>query len=369
MAKLGLPYLRISFIERGIAAIGRSQRGVVALVLQDENLQGNYTCYTNSDIPKQLSEKNKEQVQLAMIGNTRTPRKVIVCVEQSASADTPKFSTDSPAFKYLETERFDYLAVPFADAKDSLAISTWVKGLNDNFDKRCKGVLANTPADSRKIINYTHEEVKSALGTYTPSQYTGRIAGLIAGTPPQIAPTYSVLPELTDCTNYTREEIAEKIGKGEFVLLNDGEKIKVARGVNSLVTTSELQGESFRKIKIVEIMDIIADDIQHEAEDSYLGKYANTYDNKLLLCQAIRGYLEQLELESLINPGHTEVGIDVEAQRAFLKSIGYTTNDGRPVEEMEVQEIKEADTKDNVFIKIQCRILDAIEEINVRAFI
>lgn len=369
MAKLGLPYLKITFIERGIAAIQRSKRGVVALVLQDKKVEGNFIVYTTSDIPEGIDEKNKEQIKLAMMGNRTTPRKLVVAIEKNENADAPKFVTTSPAFKYLETERFDYLAVPFADVKDSQEIATWIKTLNDNYEKRCKAVLANTPADNRKIINYTHEEVSDVEKTYLTTEYTSRIAGLIAGTPPQIATTYATLPELKTCTSYTREEIGKKIGQGEFVLLNDGEKIKVARGVNSLITTSELEGESFRKIKIVEIMDIIADDVQMTAEDSYLGKYANTYSNKILLCEAIKGYLEKLELENLINPGHTEVGIDVEAQKAYLRGIGYRTNDNRNVDEMEVQEIKEADTKDQVFIMIKCKILDAIEEINIRAFI
>lgn len=33
MAKLGLPYLHIRFTEQGIARIGRSERGIVALVV------------------------------------------------------------------------------------------------------------------------------------------------------------------------------------------------------------------------------------------------------------------------------------------------------------------------------------------------
>ena len=53
----------------------------------------------------------------------------------------------------------------------------------------------------------------------------------------------------------------------------------------------------------------------------------------------------------------------MEAQKAYLKSIGID------ISEMREQEIKEANTRDKVFIAIKCRILDAIEEINLRVFI
>lgn len=365
MAKLGLPYLHIRFIEQGTARIGRSVRGIVALVLQEKQMKGTYDIYTASDIPKELSEKNREQVELALIGYQKTPKKLIVVVEQSETADNPKFDVTTEAFKMLETLRWDYLAVPFADETDSEKIATWIKTLNDNKDKRCKFVAANVNADNKKIINFTMPSVSTKAKEYKTNEYTSRIAGLIAGTPMQIACTYAPLPELKACTHFTQEEIGQRIGKGEFVLLNDGEKIKVARGVNSLVTTSQIEGESFRKIKIVDIMDAMADDIQWAAQDSYIGKYANSYDNKVKLMSAILGYMEVLEDDGLLAKGCSHVEINIEAQKAFLKSMAHETVDGRNVDEMDLKEIKEADTKDKVFIKAYCKILDAIEEIEL----
>ena len=53
----------------------------------------------------------------------------------------------------------------------------------------------------------------------------------------------------------------------------------------------------------------------------------------------------------------------MEAQKTYLKSIGIN------ISEMTEQEIKEYNTRDKVFIAIKCKILDAIEEINLRVFI
>ena len=51
--------------------------------------------------------------------------------------------------------------------------------------------------------------------------------------------------------------------------------------------------------------------------------------------------------------------IDVERQRAYLQS------QGTDVDEMTNQEIKEADTGSHVFLLVKCKILDAIEDIDV----
>src|SRR5690606_2532010 len=187
------------------------------------------------------------------------------------------------------------------------------------------------PADHEGIINVTADEMFDGTETYSTAEYCSRFAGLFAGTPLTIAATFATLPELVDCKKLTKDELDEAIKRGELQLYNDGEKIKIARAVNSLVTTTQEKGDSFKKIKIVDCMDMIHDDIKKTAEDNYLGKYANSYDNKCLLISAIQGYFDELELAGILDRGKNWVGIDVAAQTAYLKSIGYKTPDGRTV--------------------------------------
>lgn len=110
----------------------------------------------------------------------------------------------------------------------------------------------------------------------------------------KISATYAPLPELTDVDRLTRDELDAAVNAGKLALKWDGRKVKVARAVNSFVTTSQGMLDSFKKIKIVEIMDLIRTDITATAEDSYIGKYANTYDNKLLLVTAVPGLFHGL---------------------------------------------------------------------------
>ena len=133
----------------------------------------------------------------------------------------------------------------------------------------------------------------------------------------------------------------------------------MARGVNSLQTTTQDKGDAWKKIKMVEVMDMIQTDIRTTAQDAYIGKYANSYDNKCLLVTAIKGYLVGLAQSGILQAGSSSVGIDLAAQEAYLQSVGTDTS------KMSQQEIKEANTADKVFLEASIKILDAIEDISL----
>lgn len=405
------PSIDISFIEKGISAVTRSERGIVILWVKDALppfLKNPITVITESDIPEALQESTKEQIKLAMAGYTNAPKKVLVyCMDIGTDADTQpdaeetdtetgteetplKTNTVEAGYKKAmeasETIKFDYLAIPTVETDGKAEdVAAWVKTLRNNKKKKIKAVLPNTPADNEGIINFTTAEmVKTETvtnkdgtksikeTTYTAEQYCSRIAGLIAGTPATISCTYAPLPELSDCTRLT--DIDTPVDKGEFILFYDGEKVKVVIGVNSFVTTVGGKGESFKKIKIVEAMDMIHDDITRTAQDSYLGKYANSYSNKCLLLSAINSYFAQLRADGIVSS--YSVALDAEAIRIYLKGKGLqaTLDDGhggtvKDADECSDEEIITADTGSNVFLTANVKILDAIENIKMPVYI
>ncbi|NBI72141.1 hypothetical protein D3Z50_13930 [Clostridiaceae bacterium] len=382
---MGAPGINISFIEKGMTAEARDKRGTVLLWVKDalEVPGANpVTVVTESDIPESLSDATVEQVKLAMIGYTDSPKKVLVYGMGIGEGD----ETDAgykKAMEVSETIRFNYLAVPTVETDGKGEdVAEWVKAMRADKKKKIKAVLPNVPADNEGIINFTTEQcvktetVTTEDGTkatvdviYTTEQYCARIAGLIAGTPMTIACTYAPLPELSDCTRLKDNDTP--VDKGELIVFYDGEKVKVVRGVNSFITTTDDKGESFKKIKIVEAMDMINDDIVKTAQDSYLGKYANTYSNKCLLITAISSYLAQLKRDDIISS--YSVGLDTDAIRKHLKGRGQeaTLNDGtvKDVDECSDEEIITADTGANVFLTGNVKILDAIEDIKMPIYI
>lgn len=360
MAKRKMPSVIVTFQEKGISAIQRSERGILCMILNDEALADlvNYTIYSVDDIPEGMSDISKEQVKLALTGYQTSPRKVIV-YNVKAKDNVVDYTA---VLKVLENVRFDWLVVPGITSEKAPDIASWIKSMRTK-GKMIKAVLPNQKADFEGVVNFTNSVIKTATKTYTTAEYCSRVAGIICGTPMIISCTYAPAPELIEVDNYTQEEMDEKVGNGEFFFFNDGEKIKVARGVNSLVTTMQGKGEDYQKIKLVDLLDMIHDDITKTGHDSYIGKYANSYDNRCLLVTAINGYLHTLETEGLLEKGQNVASIDLTATKNWLESNGLYTRD--ELESMDEITIKNANIHDNVFIHVELSPLDAIENITV----
>lgn len=381
MANLGTPKITVTFQELGITAIARGDKGTVAIIIREAGYTNKLALSQASDIPATLSKVNQDYIKRAFLGYTNPPKKVLVCAfsgsaaagsEDIAVGDGPgedatpssvgtgsAATTLADALAYMATQAFDYIVGP-ADctSEEASAIASWVRSRRQQGGAKYKAVLPNTAADHSAIVNFTSDGMNDGTTVYTTAAYCSRIAGLLAGAPMRISATYAPLPELTDVARLDKEAQDEAVNRGELILVWDGRKVKVSRAVTSFVTTGEGMLDSFKKIKIVEIMDLIRTDIIQTAEDSYIGKYSNSYDNKLLLITAIRGYFEGLRIDGLVKEGYT-VEIDVERQRAYLQS------GGTDVDEMSTQEIKEADTGSRIFLLVRCKILDAIEDIDV----
>lgn len=373
---MGLPKISIAFKTAGITAIKRGERGIVALILKEEKKVGTFTMTDISEIPSDLTQANKKQIQLAMMGTANPPKKVIAYILPTTTAASTTTTTTAaattqaatatnytPALNYLETIKWDYLAIPGITSTETTTIATWIKQLRSTKNKKVKAVLPNCAGANEGIINFATSNIKTAEKTYSASEYCSRIAGMLAGIPLTISATYQVLPEVIDVPHLTETELNAAIDAGKFILYNDGEKVKVARAVNSFVAATKEKGEDFKKIKIVDILDIINDDIKKTSEDYYIGKVANSYDNKCLLISAIQAYFEALEIDGLLDKGKNQVYLDVELQRNYLKSIGSD------VDSMNQQQIKEANTKDKVFLAANIKPLDAVEEITLNVTI
>lgn len=358
---MGLPEISVYFKEKGIAAIESAKRGIVLLLMNDTSVQAvtKYTIFDNDDIPETLSEDNKKQIELALIGYQTTPYKIVVL----AFPKTGKTADINAKLKAAEALKFTYLVYPEATTEESNTIATWIKAQRSQKDNKVKAVLYKTAADNEGIINVTNEYFEVKTKKYTGQQYLSRIAGLICGTPATISCTFAPLPEVTGVEFVDRETLDNRINAGEFVVFDDGEKVKVARGVNSFVTTVQDKGKSFKKIKLVELMDMIHDDIKKTAEDNYLGKYANSYDNRCLLITAINGYFLELESNSLAEKGHNNCSIDVEATKIYLIKNGRKTKE--ELKMMKDIDIKYENIGDNVFLTAEMSLLDAIETIKL----
>lgn len=384
MAKLGMPSVNIAFEEAGIEAIERSKRGIVALILEEPQdtitklltdhtgtdnstikaITNPFVIFTNDDIPSELTDNNKDYIKKCLIGYTKTPYRVRVYLQatgdEKSATDADKFSA---TLKKVATDRFDYLAIPTITEAQCETVATWVKTNRENKFKKIKAVLPNYDADYEGIINFGNTSIVTKNKTYTPAEYTARIAGLIAGTPMTISATYAPLAEVIDCDKHDLDENDEKVNKGQFFIWFDGEKFKMSRAMNSLVTTTQGKLEAYQTIKTVDIMDMMYDDIRQTCQDYYIGKYTNDYDNKCLLMSAIMGYFKELEQGRLLKKDYSTIDINVEKVKNYQLEHGLYTKE--ELADMTEQEIKQLDTKKQVFLTAKIKILDAMEDIDL----
>ncbi|PKM71517.1 MAG: phage tail sheath protein [Firmicutes bacterium HGW-Firmicutes-16] len=347
----GLPNINISFTTAASTAVARSEKGIVAIILKDAAANGVHILTSTSQIPAALGANNKAYIARAFMGYVNPPRKVIVYVEPATAENLTE------GLAAFSAQVFDYLVgPPDITAAECEAVAAWIAAQRA-LGNVPKAVLPNSASNSEAIINFAAAGIMIGTAEFTAAEYCSRIAGLIAGTPFSISCTYAPLTEVADIDRLTKAEMDAAIDAGKLILYYDGEKTKVARGVNSLTTLTDAKSASFQKIKIIEAVDLINHDIRMISQDSYIGKYSNTYDNKCVLIAAIKDYFKGLENSDILKKDASTVGIDVEAQEAWLKAAGTDTSD------MTEAEIKAANTGSQVFLKATMSILDAIEDI------
>lgn len=363
---LGLPKLSVVFKKLADLIATRRKFGVAALILVDNSITDLTYCEIEDDteIPPALSEENKTYINQALRG---IPDKLKIVMipppTESATLDI------TPALNYLEMISFNLVCAPGQPNEIQTTLSDWVKTLIADRRKKVLGVVANVASDHEGILNFTTTEIETASDVYTAEEFVARITGLIAGLSLDVAPTYQVLSEVTSLPILSRSELNTRIGSGELILFHDGEKVKIARGITSLTTLGADQSEGWQKIKLVRIYHKLYTDIRGVISDNYIGKVGNKYTNKILLVEAINDYLKRLEEAELLHPGANRCSIDVQAQKNYLKKIGYVTEDGRPPASMTDQEIREAKTGDKVFLKLRAMGLDAMEDADIKIYV
>lgn len=354
---MGLPVMNVIFTAVARNSIRRSERGVVGMIVKDAKVPATnpVVVYKEKDIPEDLSDANKEQIKLALIGNDTAPAKIVVYVLDS------KAESYETALNYFSVKKVTWLCCPTAktDAQTE-TIVTWVKNERDERDK-VKAVLPEAAADDEGIINYATKTVTAGGKEYTAESFCSRIAGLLAGTSNKSSSTYAVLDEVTECEKKKKAELDAAIEEGKFVLYYDGEKVKVGRGVNSLQTVKKGKGNPWKKIRVVEIMDMLHDDLILLAEDNYIGKYPNTYANKCLLVSAINSYLAEMERNGMIED--YTIGLDVDAIKDYIIENKGVTRD--EAEAMDEAEIKKQYTDEKVFLSASATLVDVMEDITL----
>lgn len=359
---MSAPKINIAFIEKAKTAIKRGERGVMAMLIRGTTKKS-FTVVPGGSLPDDITDEGQEQINMALIGYQTTPKKILVYVETSEDY--------SDGLKYLASQKFDWLVAPSAETdKQTDAIVTWIKNQRDELHRTYKAVLPNTAADYEGIVNVANGYTYNGT-SLTAEKCCARVAGIICGTTTYRSSTYAPVTEATDCDRMTEAELDEAVDAGKLVFFWDGEKVKICRGVTSFITTTTTKGDAFKKIRLVEFMDMIRDDIRMTAQDGFIGKYPNDYDSKCILLTAVNDYFAELRNEKVLTNGSCE--INTEAVINYLNTnkdgVFYLDDEKITVEDATELQIKKADTGSAVYLLARVTLLDALEDINLDIYI
>ena len=359
--------ISINFKDDGTTAIKRSERGNVYLILQNADILQEsetfkvFTVLSQEDIPKGLTEDNISAVKLALNGSYNAPSKVVLIITAVGTTDIK-----SEAFAYLDGSDCDYFAIPFIQGESVKSVADWVKERNNKQPMRLfKGVLPNVMADNKHVINVTNKGAASAdKKELSAGLLCALVAGMRAGCPMSFSLDNFVVKNIEYTAPVSRIDAVARVEKGEFFFNMDRGQVRVVADVNSLTTIDKVD-ESYQQNKEMDIMDTLYNSLMPGIYDQYIGKFTNSYQNKLILVSAIKSLLMTFENQGLIEVGDSIVELDLQAQKVYLRGIGYKTFDGRVVDNMTDDEILKANTKDHVFVKIRFMPLGAIRHVDI----
>lgn len=344
---MGMPGLNLVFQQRAAESLSRSQRGVVALIVRDAADSGALALGSAADIPAGLTEKNRAYIARAFTGYVNCPTQVL-CYVLGAEAENL-----TAALEFLATQEFDYLAgPPECDADDALEIATWIAEQRERYAATYKAVLPKCEADDEAVVNFVADDLVVNGVTLDGAEYCARIAGMLAGVPLTYSCTHATLDEVSDAARLTRAAMDEAVDAGKLIVYANGRTTRLGRAVNSLTSGGD---SCRRKVKIIAALDMIQRDLRDLIEGEYIGKYSNSYDNRLVLLTAISEYLDTMVRAQVIRD--YEVALDLEATADYLRSTGVD------VSAMSEQELKAANTGSRVFLTGSLSMYDAIEDI------
>lgn len=112
-------------------------------------------------------------------------------------------------------------------------------------------------------------------------------------------------------TDYTQTDLKKAIKAGEFTLHKVGSDVRVLEDINTMVTTSDTQGDIFKDNQTVRVMDQIANDIAVLFNTKYLGVVPNDAAGRISLWSDIVKHHEQLqEIRAIENFADSDVTVE-----------------------------------------------------------
>jgi hypothetical protein len=345
----------------------RADKGVLIIVIDDKNVQGLYTYKQLKKVTENWETANKNYISTAF--SDYGVSEILVASQHTNATNTvngkDNISNSLPTCLALLNKVFKngWLVVPqvTTDA-DKKIVADFVKSQRKDSDYPIKAVLYNYEADSEAIVNFTASNLKNTVNGTTSSiaseDYTVEVASYLCTLGANESITNHVAKNVSDCDIKLDDDSC--VSNGELFLYNNGTNVVFSRGVNSKQTFATNESESLSKIRVIEVIDMVKSDLRDTFNNSYFGKYGNSFANRKSLVSNLNGtYFKTIANQGYLSNDETSYcELNVDATKEYLESKGIDTDN------MKDQDILKAKIDTHVFIRGKVFIMDVIEDID-----
>lgn len=217
----------------------------------------------------------------------------------------------------LEPLKWDIVAAnALTDAGMLATFFSWIKSLRDTGSK-VMGVIGGGTAETLATAKtnasstYNHEGVvylwpgvvDAAGVARNGSEFTPRIAGMIAAKGISVSMTFAPVTNLTSVASTpSHAEIEAALGAGVLLITTDGKGgFRIERGITTLVTPPAGLSIVWKKIRVVRILDTLYNSINQAAQGSFIGTIPNNEDGQAAIIAAVSSFIEDLANRGLLS--------------------------------------------------------------------
>lgn len=215
--------------------------------------------------------------------------------------------------KYLhkiESYTYNTMGVVVTDEITKGLFSAFVKRLRDEMGVKFQLVLYRaTSADYYGTISVKNKVVNEG---WSEAALVYWVTGISAGCEVNKSnQNKKYNGEFVIDTDYTQNALQKAIEAGEFILHKVGSDVRVLEDINTMVTTSDTQGDVFKDNQTIRVLDQIANDIAVLFNTKYLGVVPNDSAGRTSLWSDVVQHHEQLqEIRAIENFSDSDVIVE-----------------------------------------------------------
>lgn len=209
----------------------------------------------------------------------------------------------------IEAYTYNTMGVVVTDDITKGIFVSFVKRLRDEMGIKFQLVLHNKAADYYGTISVKNRVLDEG---WSEASLVYWATGVSAGCEVNKSNQNKIYNgEFTVDVDYTQNELKKAIKAGEFTLHKVGSDIRVLEDINTMVSTSDTQGDIFKNNQTVRVMDQIANDIAVLFNAKYLGVVPNDAAGRISLWSDIVKHHEQLqEIRAIENFSDSDVTVE-----------------------------------------------------------